>query len=561
MAAPAAPAVPTQAPAPQQATRDETAAYPTPARQTPADPEGSSNSGSSSKSGIPDPVTTGFSRAHSVGLVGVQAHLVEVEVHLAAGLPGCVITGLADVAVAEARDRVRAAVINSGEAWPPHRITIGLGPAALPKHGSAYDLAVAIAVLCAAKIVPAQRMRGCVFIGELGLGGRVRPVRGVLPTVSIAVREGFSTIFVPEPQLAEATLVPGIRVVGIADLSEAVAILRGEAQPRKITNPPPDVTPHESLCMSDVVGQNVGRLAMEVAAAGGHHVALLGPPGAGKTMLAERLPSLLPRLTEPEALEVTTIHSVAGAVDNIGLITRPPYQAPHHTSTMPALVGGGTGLARPGAVSLAHRGVLFLDEATEFSPRVLDALREPLERGEVVLARAAGIVRYPARVQLVVAANPCPCAAARAIDCLCGATVRRRYLGRLSGPLMDRVDIQVDLPPITPAALFDTGEHMEGSAEIASRVSAARASAAQRWGSEDVRYNAHVPGARLRGPFRLPLAVSAPVDRALDRGELSARGYDSVLRLAWTLSDLDGRTSPRCEDVRQAAELRLRRPV
>jgi magnesium chelatase family protein len=485
---------------------------------------------------------------------------VEVEAHLAAGLPGLVITGLPDTAVAEARDRVRAAVLNSGQAWPTRRITVGLGPAWLPKRGSGLDLAVAAAILLADGVLPAARLLGAALLGELGLDGRVRPVRGVLPAVLAALGTGVRRVVVPAANAAEARLVPGIEVVAVDSLATLLAFARGEPtppeppvdEPANAEAPPPD--------LADVMGQELGRVAVEVAAAGGHHLALFGSPGAGKTMLAERLPGVLPPLDIDAALEVTAVHSVAGTLPaGCPLIQRPPYQSPHHTASAAALVGGGSGLARPGALSLANRGVLFLDEAPEFTPRVLDALRQPIERGEVVLARSGGVARYPAKVQLVLAANPCPCASpAGDVACLCSSATRRRYLGRISGPLLDRIDIQIDLQPVKAAALFMEGVQMEESAVVARRVAAARGAAAERWRADGWRTNAEVPGRELRGRWRLPRGVTASVQRMVDRGQLSARGYDRVLRLAWTVADLGGRAVPAAGDVNEAVYLRAR---
>jgi len=306
------------------------------------------------------------------------------------------------------------------------------------------------------------------------------------------------------------------------------------------------------------VGQASGRRAVEVAAAGGHHLFLSGPPGAGKTMLAERLPGVLPPLAVEEALEVTAVHSVAGLLAaDAPLVRRPPYQAPHHSASAAALVGGGSRQARPGAASLSHRGILFLDEAPEFQAGVLDALRQPLESGEVAIARSGGVARYPARFQLVMAANPCPCAApAGEAECRCTSTARRRYIGRISGPLLDRMDLQVQLEPVVPGELIDGLDAVEPSAAVASRVAAARAAAAERLRGSGWRINADVPGPALRSQWRLPPAVTASADIRLDRGELSARGYDRVLRIAWTVSDLAGRTRPTATDVDEAVALR-----
>jgi len=507
----------------------------------------------------------GFARALAVGLHGVHGRVVEVEAHLAQGLPGLVITGLPDAAVVQARDRVRAAVLNSGQRWPDQRITVGLGPAWLPKHGTNFDLAVAAAILVASGAAPMVSLDGLVLIGELGLDGRIRAVRGVFPAVAAGAKVGLRRYVVPVGNWSEAALVPGVDVVGRRTLRGVLALLRGEEPPADDDAAEPPAAPaagHPSGRgagdLADVAGQEIGRRAVEVAAAGGHHLALFGPPGAGKTMLAERLPGVLPPLGDEAAVEVTAVHSVAGVLPaGRGLVREAPYQAPHHTATVAALVGGGSGLARPGAVSLAHHGVLFLDESPEFSPRALDALRQPVECGEVVLARSGGAVRYPARVQLVLAANPCPCASAAGDRaCTCTPTARRRYLGRISGPLLDRIDLRVMLLPVASAALYADLDRPETTEVVADRVRGARLAGAERWGHHGWTSNAAVPGPALRAEWRLSRAITGAAARAVDSGELSARGYDRVLRIAWTLADLAGRSAPDPGDVNEALELR-----
>ena len=496
-------------------------------------------------------------RAYAVGLVGMDGHVVEVEADLALGLPGLTVTGLPDAALAEARDRVRAAVVNSGQAWPQRRITLGLSPAWLPKRGSGFDLALAVSVLAAAAVVPADALPSRVLLGELGLDGRVRPVRGVLPAVLTAARAGFAQVVVPRGNLAEAQLVPGVRAVGVATLAGLVALLRGEPhdEPAPVVEAPVDeVVPPDLV---DVAGQVTGRTAVEVAAAGGHHLLLLGPPGSGKTMLAERLPGVLPGLSEQTALEVTAVHSVAGALPpGQPLITRPPFQDPHHTATVSSVVGGGSGVARPGAASLAHGGVLFLDEAPEFGRGVLDALRQPLESGRLSIRRVGGTAVYPARFTLVLAANPCPCAR-REQDCTCAPDARRRYLARLSGPLLDRVDMHVQVPRITRAELLAEQGLGEPSAAVAARVAAARGRAAARFAGTPWRTNGDVPGVELLRRWPLPRAATRVAEQALDSGLLTARGYGRVARLAWTLADLQDAGEPGEGQVAMALGYRL----
>ena len=503
-----------------------------------------------------------LARTRSVSLVGVEGFVVDVEAAITSGVPGLHLVGLPDAALNEARDRVRAAIYNSGEDWPNRHVTVSLFPASLPKRGSIFDAAIAVALMAAAEAVPPRSCEGLVVIGELGLDGRLRAVPGVLPAVLAASRAGCGTVVVPRANSAEAELVPEIEVIPASTLRGLLALLRDEPPPVEESEDEvavpyrtaeglvlSDQTRQGDLDLADVRGQAEARHALEISAAGGHHLFFSGPPGCGKTMLAERLPTLLPPLEREAALEVTAIHSVAGTLPpGQPLIERAPFYAPHHTASPPAMVGGGSGRTiQPGAVSLAHRGILFLDEAPEFQHGVLDALRQPLEDGEVRISRTEGTARFPARFTLVLAANPCPCAAAKAINCSCAPHIRRRYLNRISGPLLDRIDLKLELSPASRAELRYDLEFAESSKVVAERVLLARERALRRLADTPWRTNSEIPGPELRRRFTPRPEAMRAADEALQNGSLSARGLDRVLRVAWTICDLAGRDEP-CED-------------
>ena len=494
----------------------------------------------------------------SVALLGLDGAVVTVEVDISDGIPMYSLLGLPDAALNESRDRVRAALINTNESWPNRKVTVSLSPAWLPKSGSSFDLSIALAILIAQQSLVQEPLDGVLVLGELALDGKIRSVRGVLPALIAAYKSGITRAFVPQDNLAEASLMTQMQVIGFSSLSQVLRFLRtGERD----TAPQLDlVIDNSDLApdFSDVAGQSAARFAAEVAASGGHHLLLIGPPGAGKTMIAARLPTILPPLTIEQALEVTAVHSIAGTLGTrspMSLIA--PIVAPHHSATRVAMVGGGSASIRPGACSLAHHGVLFIDEAPECANGVLDALRQPLEAGTVTIARSVGSLTFPAQFLLVLAANPCPCGkfAGRGRSCTCSSVQVRRYLGKLSGPLMDRIDMRVQVEPVSRVEMSQI-ELGEPSSKIAARVVSARASASLRFADKPWDLNSQIPSRELRTTFKPERSAMNFLHDELDKERLTARGLHKIIRLAWTLADLNGHAIPNLSDVQRAHQLR-----